>query len=84
MSKGIVSSFGRAAGYGFAVPENPRDTLETKLFLHHSEIQGARKFLVVDDEIEYEIGERNGRTVAKNIRILKSALPVSTNGDDNE
>jgi cold shock protein len=67
MLYGTVVFFNRARGWGFATPESG---VENDVFLHVSELPADRKFLLEGERISYEMGERNGRPLALNIRIL--------------
>ena len=71
---GIVSFYNRKRGWGFAIPaDNSND-----LFLHASQLPLDHRYLIEGDEISFEIGERNGRPLALNIRIIKDAAASST------
>lgn len=69
--KGTVVFYNRLKGYGFAVPEDQTDDV----FIHHSEVPGTggTKWLASGDQIEFEIGYRNGKPVALDIRRLSAA-----------
>jgi cold shock CspA family protein len=75
---GIVKNYG-TKGYGFCEPD---DHQLADLFLHHSQLVGIRR-LKEGDIIEFEIGERDGRPLALNIRLVtpsKTPLAVANVG----
>lgn len=60
----VASSRG---SFGFITPADP--TIED-IFYHKSELRNGRKRLTPDEIVEFDIGERNGMPVAKNIRVI--------------
>ena len=66
--RGTVVFYNRLKGYGFAVPEDRTDDV----FIHHSEVPGTggSKWLAQGDQIEFELGYRQGTRVALDIRKL--------------
>jgi cold shock CspA family protein len=73
MVYGTVVFFNRARGWGFATPDG---CLENDVFLHVSELPPDRKFLLEGERIAYEMGERNGKPLALNIRIIVAETAV--------
>lgn len=71
-----VLCFDRAKGWGFALPDDGSNDV----FLHRSNLPNERKFLNAGDRIEYQLGERNGRPLALDIRLLAPAPSLSNGG----
>ena len=69
-AKAKVKWFDRKKGIGFAAPAGGGDDV----FLHRRNFASALK-VEVDDVIDYEIGEYNGRAVALNVRVLSPSMP---------
>jgi len=69
--KGTVVFYDRLKGFGFALPEDNSNDV----FVHFSQIPGTggTKWLASGDQIEFEIGYRNGKRVALDIRRLSAA-----------
>jgi len=68
--KGIVAWFSSAKGFGFIEVGNGMKDV----FCHFSEIQmDGYKKLDQGDRVEFEIGQKDGRTVAINIIKLEAS-----------
>jgi len=69
--RGTVVFYDRLKGFGFALPEDNSNDV----FIHFSQIPGTggTKWLAKGDEIEFEVGHRNGKRVALDIRKIYRA-----------
>jgi CspA family cold shock protein len=79
MKNGVVRFYNRMRGWGFIVP----DDLSDDVFVHHSAIVG-RKYLREGQRVSYELGDRNGRVLARNVTVIQdtpSALLGGTQVD---
>nr|WP_299424082.1 cold-shock protein [uncultured Emticicia sp.] len=65
MRSGIVKWFDKQKGFGFITPDGEG---EKDIYVHSSEIQGAR-FLVQGQRVEYEIKQGPKGLQASNVRI---------------
>jgi len=70
MLEGTVKLFDHR-GFGFVRPSDGSEDI----FFHCSELPGGRGKRSIDEGayVQYELGTRNGRKVARNIRILVGA-----------
>jgi cold shock CspA family protein len=62
-----VRFFNRSRAWGFGTPADK----SSDIFLHASNLPMNRRYLNEGDVIEYELGERNGKPIALNIRIIQ-------------
>lgn len=67
-----ITTYNRRRGWGFALPDESR---KAEIFIHRSNLPMGVAPLE-GDRIEYDAGERNGRPVALNIRIVAEAPTV--------
>lgn len=70
---GVVSFYNRKRGWGFVTP----DDQTSDLFVHVSQLPLKHRYLTEGDRVAFEVGERNGRPLALNIRILPEAAVSS-------
>lgn len=77
--KGTVLFYSRAKAWGFIAPLPGEPNSEIDYFVHRTALIN-RKFLLADDEVEFELSQHNGRTLAINVRVIAPACPA-TNGD---
>jgi len=64
MSKGTVKWFNSDKGFGFIAPDDGGNDL----FVHHSEVKtSGRAMLDEGQNVEYEVGEGEKGTCAKNV-----------------
>jgi len=61
-----VLSYDRKRGIGFALPDDGGNDI----FIHHSQLPADHHYLSEADRVEYELGERAGKPVGINVRIL--------------
>jgi cold shock CspA family protein len=66
--KGIVVSFHRNQHFGFICPISD-DGRARDVFFHRSEVIGD-SLPLEKDLVEFEVGEHQGKTVARRIRII--------------
>ena len=66
MRNGVVRFYNRMRGWGFIVP----DDLTDDVFVHHSAIVG-RKYLREGQRVSYELGDRNGRVLGRNVTVIQ-------------
>lgn len=66
MKTGTVQWFNDKKGYGFIRPEGE----DKDIFVHAS---GLIDVIKQDDEVEFEIGQRNGKQIAEDVVLLQSA-----------
>ena len=64
---GIVKWFDRQKGFGFITPDGEG---EKDIYVHYSEIQGDKKFLVEGQRVEYEIKQGQKGPQASNVKKL--------------
>lgn len=74
--QGTVTFYDRKKGIGFIVPDLP----EPDVFVHHSGLAKGVTFLVKDDTVSYEIGDFDGRPVARDVAIVASNVKVPGHG----
>jgi cold shock CspA family protein len=67
--EGIVLSYNRNRGWGFIGYE------DGDIFFHVSALSN-RKFVLTNDSVEFEIGERGGKPLAINIQVLTPLAPI--------
>lgn len=69
---GTTIFFDRVRGWGFLAPADGSDDV----FVHHTAIRlpNPQRRLQQGQEVEFEIGERNGKRIALNVRPVS---PVS-------
>ncbi len=70
---GTVSRFNRMKGWGFILPDD--DTLDD-FFVHHSELVG-RKFLRVNERVEFTPSVRNDKPYARNVKVIDAGAVLS-------
>jgi cold shock CspA family protein len=81
MSTGVVSFYNRLKGWGFVVPDCQT---EPDAFVHVTNLPPNRKFTFVGERIAYDLGDRDGKPIALNIRIIApSTVPEATSYDAN-
>jgi CspA family cold shock protein len=72
MAKGIVAWFSNTKSYGF-IERTPKDGPD--VFCHYKDIlMDGYKTLSQGDHVEFEPAERDGRTVATNVRVAEKAV----------
>ena len=65
MPKGKVKWFNQTKGYGFIAPEDG----DKDVFVHITAVSNARmNNLEEDQEVEFEIVEKNGKASAENLK----------------
>ncbi len=74
MKTATVLQYDRLKGWGFALPDDG----STDIFCHRANLPESRRYLNPGERIEYDLGERSGRTnVALNIRLTSPPAPES-------
>jgi cold shock CspA family protein len=68
--QGTVISFDRFKGYGFALPDDGGNDI----FIHRNNLPADHRYLEQADRIDYEVGDRNGRPIAVNVRLLGAVV----------
>ena len=64
---GSVVFYKRSQGYGFVrAADRPAD-----IFFHHSEFRGDSRSLQIGAKVEFELGERKGQPIARDVRLLE-------------
>jgi cold shock CspA family protein len=53
----------------------PNDPFQDNIFGHKSSLIDGRKRVLFGEIVEYDIGDRNGRPVAINIRVIVAVTP---------
>jgi len=67
---GTIVLFKPDRAYGFLrQAERPAD-----IFFHASEFSGDPNLLAIGAKVEFNLGERKGKTVARDIRLLESGV----------
>jgi cold shock CspA family protein len=72
--KGMILFYNRAHGWGFIAHEGDED-----LYFHVSGLVNRKRAIEANDQVEFDLGERNGRPIAINIRVIYPA-PATTGG----
>ena len=73
---GTVIWFDSAKGYGFIKPDSGGD-----VFVHYTAIEmEGYKTLTGNDKVEFEIAERDGRTVAVKVRPALKGVMTQEHG----
>ena len=75
--KGIVLFYDRRKGWGFIGDPNS----DADYFVHRTALMG-KKCLLEDQEVEFEIGEHNGKPLAVNVRVIETATPAARENAD--
>jgi cold shock protein len=74
---GVVAWFDRLRGFGFITPAGSNKDV----FCHYSAIQGdGYRNLEQGETVEFELGLRQGRTVATNVQVLTASETGGSNG----
>jgi CspA family cold shock protein len=72
--KGKVAWFSSGKGFGFLTPDGGKKDV----FCHFSEIQmDGYKRLDQGERVTFEVGQRDGRTVATNVYVVKEEADAS-------
>jgi cold shock protein len=66
METGFVRFFNRMKGWGFIVPDDFGDDV----FVHYTGLVG-RKYLREGQHVGYELGERAGKPLARNVEVIE-------------
>jgi cold shock CspA family protein len=74
--KGTVLFYSRAKSWGFIAPLPGEPNSEVDYFVHRTGLIN-RKFLRADEEVEFEVSERNGKTLAVSVCVLEPATPAT-------
>ena len=78
--QGLVKWFNPTKGFGFIEQKNGQD-----LFVHQSEIrQEGFRYLVKDDQVEYQVGYGKKGPVAQNVVRIQAALVKPDQGFENQ
>jgi len=73
MRRGSILSYNREHGWGFIASD------DGDWFFHVSGLVN-RKFARVNEPVEFEVSERNGRPIAINVRFTADAATPVNNG----
>jgi cold shock protein len=76
--RGIVAWFNNGKGFGFISPTDEYGILmgeKKDCFVHHTgiDMDGFRT-LQQGDRVEYEIGDKDGRPMAVNVRLIEKGV----------
>jgi len=71
--KGMILFYNRAHGWGFIAHEGE------DLYFHVSGLANRKRAVEANDHVEFDLGERNGRPIAINIRVIFPA-PAAIGG----
>ena len=75
---GLVSFYDRLRGYGFAVPD---DRKQSDVFIHAKNLLRDHRYLNDGDRISYELGPiTRGRPEALKVQIIQEAAASSGDG----
>jgi CspA family cold shock protein len=66
MPTGILERYRHDRGYGFLRPDDDGEDL----FVHVTAFSDAELFPELGERYEFEVSERNGKPIAKNIRLV--------------
>jgi cold shock CspA family protein len=72
--KGMILFYNRQRGWGFIAQEGE------DLYFHVSGLTNRKQAVEANDHVEFDLGERNGRPIAINIRVIFPAAPAKIGG----